>query len=97
MSLKFKRHYKLLMLLVLVSTVLVLGLGDQRIVAYTAQDGQQMVEQYAAAVRQAGPQRILVVLEAYEQAVADVLNFFARGSVYPGSTSLVGELANLSR
>jgi len=37
MSLTFKRHYKLLVLLALVAAVLVVGLGDQRIVAYTLQ------------------------------------------------------------
>jgi 2-alkenal reductase len=35
MSLKFKRHYKLLLLLALVATVLTLGLGNQRIIACT--------------------------------------------------------------
>ena len=36
--LKFKRHYKLLLLLALVAVVLAVGAGDQRIVAYSAQD-----------------------------------------------------------
>ena len=36
--LRFKRHYKLLLLLVLLSAVLIVGAGDQRIVAYSAQD-----------------------------------------------------------
>lgn len=40
--LRFKRHYKLLLLLVLVSVVLVAGVGDQRIVAYSAQDIEQV-------------------------------------------------------
>lgn len=35
MSLTFKRHYKLLLLLVLLPVLLVLGLGNQRIIAYT--------------------------------------------------------------
>ena len=35
MSLTFKRHYKLLLLLVLLLVLLVLGLGSQRIIAYT--------------------------------------------------------------
>ncbi|MBM3133690.1 MAG: hypothetical protein FJZ89_00025 [Chloroflexi bacterium] len=37
MSLTFQRHYKLLVILALVVAVLVVGLGDQRIVAYTLQ------------------------------------------------------------
>jgi spore coat protein CotH len=45
MSLKFKRHYKLLVLLVLVSAVLILGVGNQGIIAYTVQDNEQLVEQ----------------------------------------------------
>lgn len=45
MSLKFKRHYKLLVLLALFTVVLALGLGDQRIVAYTVQNGGQAVGQ----------------------------------------------------
>ncbi len=39
MSLRFKRHYKLLVLLVLLSVVLLAGWGDQRIVAYTIESG----------------------------------------------------------
>ena len=35
MALKLKRHYKLLVLLALIAVVLVLGLGNQRIIAYT--------------------------------------------------------------
>jgi spore coat protein CotH len=35
MSLTFKRHYRLLVLLALILTILTLGLGNQRIVAYT--------------------------------------------------------------
>ena len=38
MSLKFKRHYKLIVMLVLVSTVLILGFGDRRIVAHIVDD-----------------------------------------------------------
>ena len=38
MSLKLKRHYRLFVMLALVAAVLILGLGDQRIVAYTVQD-----------------------------------------------------------
>jgi hypothetical protein len=40
--LRFKRHYRLLLLLALVAVVLVVGAGDQRIVAYSAQDIQQL-------------------------------------------------------
>jgi hypothetical protein len=45
MSLRFKRHYKLLVLLALVAAVLILGLGDQRIIAYTVPVNEQVVEQ----------------------------------------------------
>jgi hypothetical protein len=37
-SLKLKRHYKLIVMLVLVAAVLALGFGDRRIVAYTVDD-----------------------------------------------------------
>ena len=40
--LRFKRHYKLLVLLTLLAAVLVVGAGDQRIVAYSAQDVEQV-------------------------------------------------------
>jgi len=40
--LRFKRHYKLLVLLALVAAVLVVGAGDQRIVAYNAQNIEQV-------------------------------------------------------
>lgn len=39
MRLRFKRHFKLLVVLVLISAVLVLGFGDRPIVAYTVDDG----------------------------------------------------------
>jgi len=45
MSLRFKRYYKLLVLLALVSAVLILGMGDQSIIAYSVQDNEQLVEQ----------------------------------------------------
>jgi hypothetical protein len=47
MSLKFKRHYKLVMMLVLVSVTLILGLGDQRIVAYTVPGSEPVATQVA--------------------------------------------------
>ncbi len=37
MNLNFKRHYHLFVWLALAALGLILGLGDQRIVAYTAQ------------------------------------------------------------
>ncbi len=37
MSLKFKRHYPILAALILLTLLLTFGLGEQRIVAYTAQ------------------------------------------------------------
>jgi hypothetical protein len=40
--LRFKRHYKLLVLLALLAAVLIVGAGDQRIVAYSAQDIEQL-------------------------------------------------------
>jgi hypothetical protein len=39
-SLTFKRHYKLLVLLTLVVAVLIIGAGDQPIVAYSVQGTQ---------------------------------------------------------
>lgn len=43
MSQRFKRHYKLVVALVLVSAVLILGLGDHPVVAYAAPDNKQVV------------------------------------------------------
>jgi hypothetical protein len=40
--LKFKRHYKLLLLLALVAAVLIVGFGDQPIVAYSLQGTEQV-------------------------------------------------------
>jgi hypothetical protein len=40
--LKFRRHYKLLVLLALVVAVLVAGAGDQRIIAYSVQGTEQV-------------------------------------------------------
>ena len=45
MSLRAKRYYKLFVALMLLVTTLVLGLGDQRIVAYTVADDQQVLQQ----------------------------------------------------
>jgi hypothetical protein len=45
MSLTFKRHYHLIVLLTLAGVLLILGLGDQRIVAYTLQGNAHVVEQ----------------------------------------------------
>ncbi len=50
MSLKFKRHYKLIVMLALFSAVLIVGAGDQPIIAYTIQDGGQTVDQGVAGV-----------------------------------------------
>ena len=44
MSLTLKRHYKLLVMLVLFSAVLIVGAGDQPIIAYTIQGTGQMAE-----------------------------------------------------
>ncbi len=49
MSLRFKRHYKLLLLLVLASALFIAGAGDERIVAYSVPGGEQAVEQALAA------------------------------------------------
>lgn len=43
MSLRFKRHYKLLVLLALLACGLILGLGDQRIVAYTVPGSEPLL------------------------------------------------------
>ena len=40
--LKFKRHYKLLLLLASVVAGLIVGMGDQSIVAYSVQDTEQV-------------------------------------------------------
>ena len=42
--LRFKRHYKLLLLLALVVAGLIVGMGDQPIVAYSLQDAGQVTE-----------------------------------------------------
>jgi hypothetical protein len=43
MTLRFKRHYTLLVALALISAVLILDLDDQPIVAYTAPSNVQMM------------------------------------------------------
>ena len=50
----------------------------------------QQIEQYAALVRQANEQRGLVAADAYEQAVASVLDFVAQRSDYLATTPLLG-------
>ncbi len=45
MSLRFKRHFHLIALFALFAILLILGLGDQRIVAYTVQGNEQAVTQ----------------------------------------------------
>jgi len=49
MSLKLRRHYKLIVALVLFSAVLIVGAGDQPIIAYTIRDGGQAADQGTAA------------------------------------------------
>jgi hypothetical protein len=49
MNLEFKRHYRLIALLALAAILLILGLGDQRIIAYTAQGNEQAVIRLAQA------------------------------------------------
>jgi len=44
MSLRFKRYYGLFVALTLLATGLVLGSGDERIVAYTVTDDEQVVQ-----------------------------------------------------
>jgi hypothetical protein len=53
MSLTFRRHYHLIVLFVLLAMVLILGLGDQRIVAYTIPDNEPIAG-YLAQTRIAG-------------------------------------------
>jgi 16S rRNA G527 N7-methylase RsmG len=51
----------------------------------------QQVEQYTTLIRQANQERDLVVLEDYELAVANVLDFIDRCSTYLATTPLLGE------
>ncbi|MBN1658146.1 MAG: hypothetical protein JXA93_07075 [Anaerolineae bacterium] len=44
MSLRFRRHRKLVILLLLLSALLVLGFGDEPIVAYTMGNNAQVVD-----------------------------------------------------
>ena len=46
--LRFKRHYKLLVLLALLVAVVIVGAGDQRIVAYSAQNIEQVADPVAS-------------------------------------------------
>jgi len=46
MRLKLKRHYRLFLMLALVAAVLIVGLGDERIVAYSVQSSDH---QFASA------------------------------------------------
>jgi len=54
MSLRFKRHYKLIILLVLMSAVLIMGFGNQRIIAYTVDDSSLWTGGTPSEVAQAG-------------------------------------------
>lgn len=45
MSLRFRRHYKLIVALTLLASLLVLGAGEQRISAYTVTNDQQALRQ----------------------------------------------------
>ncbi len=45
MSLTFKRHYHLIVLLALTAVMLVVSMGDQPIIAYTLPGYEQVVEQ----------------------------------------------------
>jgi len=53
MSLKLKRHYKLIVMLLLVSAVLVLGFGDRPVVSYTVDDSSIWTGATTAEVAQA--------------------------------------------
>jgi len=50
MSLKLKRHYKLIVMLMLVSAVLILGFGDRRIIAYTVDEGSLWTDSISSEV-----------------------------------------------
>jgi hypothetical protein len=54
MSLKLRRHYKLIVLLVLVSAVLTVRFGDRRIIAYTVDDSSLWTGGTPPKVAQAG-------------------------------------------
>lgn len=45
MSLKFKRHYHLIVWLMLITLALILGVGNQRIVAYSLQGNESSAAQ----------------------------------------------------
>jgi len=64
MSLKLKRHYKLIVMLVLLSAVLIVGAGDQPIIAYTIPDGGQAVDQGIASA--------VATLNSYSDGVAQL-------------------------
>jgi 16S rRNA G527 N7-methylase RsmG len=51
----------------------------------------QQVEQYTTLIRQANQERDLVVLEDYELAVANVLDYIDRRSTYLATKPLLGE------
>lgn len=56
MSLRFKRHYKLVVLLVLASTVLITGVGDERIIAYSVPDSEPVMEQALSSIGLTAPE-----------------------------------------
>ena len=62
MSLKFKRHYKLIAMLVLVSAVLILGLGNRPMIAYTI-DNSSLQSSVAAS-------QVMDAATAYSSAMA---------------------------
>lgn len=53
MSLTFKRHYHLFIFLVLITVLLLFGLGDHRIIAYTVPDNAPVMA-YLVQARIAG-------------------------------------------
>lgn len=66
MHLRFKRHYKLLLLLALLLAVLIVGAGDQRIVAYSLRGTEQPTQAVSnydhtpAALVEAAPESIQI-------------------------------------
>lgn len=91
MSLKFKRNYPLILLLVAILTFLTLAMGDQRIVAYTAKAQGQQTEPVSGTrldvTDDVAPLDDNVVHDAYTK----TLTFIGQRVVHLDNTELLGQ------
>jgi hypothetical protein len=90
MSLKFKRNYPLILLLVATLTFLTLALGDQRIVAYTARAQGQQTEPVGG-TRLDVTDDVAPLDVVSHEAYTKTLTFIGQRVVHLDSTELLGQ------